>query len=141
MRTLSPSWRLLGIGLGTLLVPACGGGAGGGSSSRFEIVEASNGFGKLLPYQINELDENGAETGEVVELTRIDQLIANASLANPVLPPTEWPVNAVLPNSLAGNQFVFVRFSQAIDPTTVLSKSSGDAPGTLGDGIQIQMVD
>jgi lactonase family protein with 7-bladed beta-propeller len=143
MRTpsLSCSWRLLGIGLGTLLVPACGGGAGGGSSSRFEIVEASNGFGKLLPYQINELDENGLETGEVVELTRIDQLIANATLGNPVLPPTEWPVTAVLPNSVAGNQFAFVRFSQAIDPTTVLSSSSADAPGTLGDGIQVQMVD
>jgi hypothetical protein len=100
------------------------------------ILEVSNGFGKLLPYQIGVL----GQPSQVVELTRFDQLVANASLTNPIKPPTEWPVTAVLPTSLAGNHFIYARFSQPIDPTSVLSQSVTGGVGQLGAGIEMQSV-
>src|SRR5262245_20421502 len=143
-----PSWNSLGLALALLCVPACGGGGGGGggsgagsSGSSFKIVEASNGFGKLLPHQIAVRDSQGLPTDQVIELTRFDQLIANATLTNPIRPPTEWPPEAALPNGMGGNHFLFVRFGQPIDPTSVLSRDPSDPPGTIGTGIQVQTVD
>ena len=73
--TLRPRLLLgLGSALSLTLVPACGGGGGGGSgsSSRFVVTEVSNGFGKLLPYQISLRDSLGQPTGELIEITRIE---------------------------------------------------------------------
>lgn len=146
MRVSSNSSKLLGLVVGLLLVPACGGGGGGtGGGSRFSIVEASNGFGKLLPYQIPVPDAFGQPTSAVVEVRSYDQLVANTTFNNPVLKPTEWPTTAVLPNNLAGNHFLYVRFTQAIDVTSVLSSdASGLAgeikPALLGGGIEVRTV-
>ncbi len=140
----NPSLRFLALGLALLCVPACGGGGGlagqGSSSSQFRLIEASNGFGKLLPYQIAVRSAQGQPTGQIIEITRIEQLVANATANNPVRKPTEWPVAAVLPNSLPGNHFLVARFSQPIDPTSVLSRSTASAPASLGAGIQVQIV-
>ncbi len=127
--------------LAFLAVASCGGGGGGGGSS-FTIVEASNGFGKLLPYQVGELDALGVPTGQVIEITRFDQLLTNVRRTNPVKPPTEWPLGALLPNSLAGNHFIYVNFGQALAVGSVLSSSS--APGevnNLTEGIELLRVD
>jgi hypothetical protein len=63
-----------------LFVPGCGGGggaggSGGGSSSKFVILDASNGFGKLLPHQIAIKDDQGLPTNQVVEITNVDTLV------------------------------------------------------------------
>jgi hypothetical protein len=141
----TPISRLsLGLALACVCVPACGGGggSGGGSSgSSFVIVEASNGFGKLLPHQIAVRDAQGLPTSQVIELTRFEQLIENATLTNPIKPPTEWPLGAKLPNGKAGNHFIFARFSQPLDPTSVLSRDTSDPPGTPAGGIQVQGID
>ena len=134
---------LLGLGLALVCVPACGGGGGGGgsgSSSQFALVEVSNGFGKLLPYSIALRDAQGQPTGQFTEITRIEQLVDNVTANNPVRPPTQWPAEAKLPNSLEGNHFIVARFTQNVDASTVLSRDTSRAPGSLGAGIQVQIV-
>lgn len=142
MRVQANTRSLLGLGLGLTCFASCGGGGGAsdGSSSDFVITEVSNGFGKLLPHQIAIKDVNGQPTSQVVEITRIEQLIANVERTNPIRPPTEWPTEAKLPNSLAGNHFLYARFSQALDPVSVLSGKVADGAGAIGAGIQVQSV-
>ncbi|NOT29547.1 MAG: beta-propeller fold lactonase family protein [Planctomycetes bacterium] len=129
----------LAIGLALACATACGGGGGatGGSGSQFTLLEVSNGFGKLLPHQIAVPDAQGQPSNAFVEITRIEHLIENATAVNLIRRPTEWPVGAVLPNSLAGNHYLFARFSQPIDPLSVLSRDSSEDPGTIGAGIQV----
>ena len=141
MRAQSTTRTLLGLGLGLACTASCGGGAGvGGSSSDFVITEVSNGFGKLLPHQIAIKDENGQPTSQILEITRIEQLIANVERTNPIRPPTEWPPEPKLPNGLEGNHFLYARFSQALDPKSVLSGDVADGPGAIGAGLQVQSV-
>src|SRR5262245_39103850 len=122
--------RLRLVVLGSVLasVSACGGGggagSGGSSSSQFTLLEASNGFGKLLPHQIAVKDAQGQPSSDFVEITRIEQLVDNVTSVNLIRRPPTWPTGAALPNGLEGNQFIFARFSQPLDPTSVLSRSS-----------------
>jgi hypothetical protein len=142
MRADPCSLRLFASGLLLCTLTACGGGGGGGgSSSQFAIDEVSNGFGRLLPYLIAVPDAAGGPTNEVVEIRSVADLLANVRRSNPVRRPTTWPETAILPNSLSGNHFLMARFTQVPDATTVLSRDAADAPGTLGAGIQIQVVD
>jgi hypothetical protein len=116
------------IGLGSVLVSGCGGASsgGGGSSTQFLIEEVSNGFGRLLPYQIAQRDAEGNPTARIIEITSVEDLIENVTAANPIRPPTEWPTDpdglpaAVLPSSVPGNHFIYARFSQDIDIDSVL---------------------
>ncbi len=143
VQLLPSSSCFLGLGLALVCVPACGGGGasgGSGSSGSFVIVEASNGFGKLLPHQIAVRTAQGLPSAQVVEITSLDQLIANVTLTNPIKPPTEWPVEAKLPNGSPGNHFFYARFRQAIDPNSVLSRDAAGEPGTIGAGIQVEAV-
>ena len=141
MRIQANTRLSIGLGLGLVGFASCGGGGGSsGGSSDFAITEVSNGFGKLLPHQIAIKDANGQPTSQIVEITRLEQLIANVERTNPIRPPTEWPTEAKLPNSLAGNHFLYARFSQALDPESVLSASVANPPGTIGAGIQVQSV-
>ena len=52
------------------------------------------------------VEEGSFREPDLVELTSLDQLIANVTLTNPIKPPTEWPVAKVLPNSKPGNHFL-----------------------------------
>ena len=63
-----------------------------------ELDEASNGFGRMLPHRIFKADESGLPTNELVEIRRIRDLEENATEANFVLPPVEWPTTTTLPN-------------------------------------------
>src|SRR5262249_38727549 len=122
-------------------VAACGGssaGGGGSGSSQFTIVEASNGFGRLLPYEIPIRDSQGNPTSRVIEITTEEDLVENVTPANPILPPTAWPGTAILPNRAPGNHFIFARFNQDIDVDSVLTSSiSAVGNNNLAGAIQV----
>ena len=107
-----------------------------------EIIEVSNGFGRILPHQIARKDAQGNPTGELIEVTRIEQLLENATPANPIRPPTEWPTGAVLPDNQAGNHFIFVRFGEDIDIRSVLTDAAtAGVDNNLTGNIQVVAYD
>ncbi|HEX6883147.1 MAG TPA: hypothetical protein VF530_07180 [Planctomycetota bacterium] len=125
---------------------ACGGGGGGGgsSSSQFVIQEVSNGFGRLLPYQIAQRDSAGNPTARILDITSLAVLQANLTAANPIRPPTQWPTAAILPgtNNQPGNHFLYVRFSQPIAVDSVLDRSVNSTDtSNLKGSIQVQEYD
>jgi len=130
------------LGLG-LLLQACGGASSsGGGSSQFTILEASNGFGRMLPYQIAVRDAAGNPTSRVIEITSLSDLTSNVTPANPVKPPTQWPLEGRQPNGAPGNHFFYVRFSQEIDLLSVLNPSTQAAIDShLTGAIQILAID
>src|SRR5678810_21690 len=113
-------------GLTALLFAACGGSAsdnasgGGGSSSQMDTTSISNGFGLMIPHQIFKPDAAGNPTQELVAIRKISDLLDNVTPSNPVLPTTEWPSTAMLPNGAPGNHFVYVEFKAPIDVGSVL---------------------
>ncbi len=127
-----------------LLVAACGtgGGAGEGSASKMTLVEASNGFGLMLPHQVFAPDANGLPTQQLVAIRTHQDLIDNVTPSNPVLPVTEWPTTASLPDGDPGNHFIYVEFQQPIDIDNVLNKSpAGQGQSGLMGPIQVLAVD
>jgi hypothetical protein len=105
---------------------ACGGGSssdGGGSAAQMDVVEASHGFGQLLPHQIFKVDGNGFPSGELIPIRTEQDLIANVTLDNPVLSVASWPQGSTLPNGAPGNHFIYVRFSQPIEVNSVMDSS------------------
>ncbi|MSR62375.1 MAG: hypothetical protein EXS08_08020 [Planctomycetes bacterium] len=131
------------MSVGTAFFAACGGSSSSASGgSQFTIIEASNGFGRLLPYQVAVRDAVGNPTARVIEITSYADLVNNVTAANPVKAPTEWPTAALLPNSAPGNHFFYVRFNQAIDVGSVLNALvSTSAVSTLTGAIQVVEVD
>ncbi|MEQ1892286.1 MAG: hypothetical protein ABL998_07070 [Planctomycetota bacterium] len=128
---------LLGL---AALCGACGGAAtAGGGSSQFTIAEVSNGFGRMLPHQIAVRDSVGNPTARVIEITKLSDLTANVTAANPVKPPTEWPTGPQLPNGGSGNHFFFARFSQELDLLSVLRTTS--LTDSLAGSIKVTAVD
>src|SRR5262245_50787695 len=87
-------------GLTALLFTACGGSGGGssGSGGSMDLVQMSNGFGIMVPYQVHKPDSVGNPTSEIVTIRSISDLIANVRPSNPVVAATELPVTASLPN-------------------------------------------
>jgi DNA-binding beta-propeller fold protein YncE len=113
------------LALPLALVSACGGGAAGGSASQMELIEVSNGFGLMLPHQVFKADASGNPTQELVAIRAQKDLIDNVTLSNPVLPVTEWPLGASLPNGDFGNHFIYIEFTQPIQIESVLDPSPG----------------
>ena len=127
-----------------LLVASCGGGGGGsgGSAGQMRTAEIAHGFGLLVPHSVFIPGPNGFPTQQLVTIQNDEDLIDNVTLTNPVLPPATWPVNALLPNGLAGNHFIYARFTQPIDVDTVLASSpSGQTNSGLTGTITIVGVD
>lgn len=93
----------------------------------FEILTVSNGFGALLPHRIAELDNNGFPTANIIEVREVEDLLANLTASNEVLPTVVWPTFSVLPTGQAGNHYVYVAFNEAIDIDSVLDSSPGAA--------------
>ena len=110
-----------------LVVSACGGGgSSSGSTSNTMLVDvASNGFGKLLPHQIFVADSQGLPSSELIEITREQDLFANLTPDNLIIPPTVWDTDTLLPNGDQGNHFIYARFRLPIDPASVLEPSQG----------------
>ena len=90
-----------------------------------DLVEASHGFGTLLPHRVYQADPQGFPTQQLVEIRRADDLLNNVTPSNPVLPVPGWPTSATLPGGGAGNHFVYLEFTQALDVDSVLDPSPG----------------
>lgn len=129
-------------GVGLLVPASCGGSSGPnkGPAAQMEIIEVSNGFGRLLPYEILRVDPaTGDATTEIISIRDQATLQANAVPGNPILPPTRWKMDAVLPNNQAGNHFVYARFRNDILLESVLNATAAN-PLDQG-GIQVVVVD
>jgi hypothetical protein len=106
------------------------------------LIEASNGFGLMLPHQVFRPDESGLPTQQLVAIRTQQDLIDNVTPSNPVLPVTEWPTTASLPDGDPGNHFIYVEFQQPISIDTVLNKSpAGQGQSGLVGPIQVLSID
>jgi hypothetical protein len=107
-----------------------------------DLVEVSNGFGLMLPHQVRKADAQGQPTAELVLIRNFNDLTKNVGPLNPILPVTEWPVEARLPNGDAGNHFIYAEFSQPIDIDSVLDPSpAGQANSGLIGPITVLAID
>ena len=104
------------------------------SAETMNIVEVSNGFGRLLPYVIPVADPStGRPTSQVIEIRTIDDLLNNPStVLNPVKPPRTWPAAAINPSNVTGNHFVAVKFSRSLKTESILDPS---AAGLSNNGL------
>jgi YVTN family beta-propeller protein len=137
------NWSLLAVcGLSSLLLTACGGSSSGSGGSGMDLVQMSNGFGVMVPYQVFKPDAQGNPTQEIVSIRSVSELIANVRPNNPILPISEWPVTPQLPNGDAGNHFVFLEFASNLSIPSVLSSSpSGQVNSGLTGTILVIAVD
>jgi hypothetical protein len=120
---------LVGFALltGTTFLAGCGGGAAagaGGVANTMEIVEASNGFGRLLPHSVFKPTAAGTPGVEIVAIRSFQDMVDNVKPANPILAPTQWPTSTLLPTGAAGNHYVYVTFNAPIDISSVLDAST-----------------
>ena len=119
------------LGLAALTLSGCGGiisstsGAGAGS---MDLVHVSNGFGELLPHKVQELDTSGVATGSVRAIRTQADLLQNVIIGNGVLPTANLGASPLLPSGAAGNQFLWVQFTEPIGFDSVLT----NAPGAVG---------
>lgn len=124
------------------LVAGCGGGDSAGAGAQMDLIEASNGFGLMLPHLTFKLDANGQPTTELLAIRTLDDLKNNVTTTNPVRAVTEWPIDAKLPNGDAGNHFIYVEFTQPIDLDSVLDPSpAGQANSGLVGPITVLEID
>lgn len=106
------------------------------------IQEVSHGFGLMLPHQAFQLDAIGQPTTNIIALRSIEDMEANVSGINPILPTTQWPTSAILPNGEAGNHYIYAEFNSAIDIDSVLNGSPGAvANSSLSGTITVQATD
>ena len=90
------------------------------------LEELSNGFGRLLPYTVFQVDPStGLPSSNVIEIRSVETLFANVTSTNPILPVTQWPDEAILPDSNEGNHFLYARFRQDIGVDSVLDPAAG----------------
>ena len=138
-----PNWSALAAcGLSSLLLAACGGSSSGAARSGMELVQMSNGFGVMVPYQVFKPDLQGNPTQEIVTIRTLEDLIANVRPSNPITRVTEWPLAPQLPNGDAGNQFVYIQFASNLAISSILSASpSGQGNSGLTGSILVLAVD
>ncbi len=110
---------------------SCGGGQAGDSNNRgpFRLTLATTGVGQIYPYRITALDEDGDPTSEILDILEMDDLKKNSTATNAVLPVATWPSTPQLPGGNPGNQYLLLRFSHELDPTSILS----DLPANQGN--------
>jgi hypothetical protein len=112
-----------------LAISACGGfedkSSGGGSSAVMNLTVMSNGFGQLLPYRIQKLDEFGQTLPVIVPVLNQQVLIDNLRLGNPIIPVSKFNEDPLLWTGAAGNHYIYASFTQDIDIDTVLDGSPG----------------
>jgi len=106
------------------------------------LLEVSHGFGLLLPHQAFQLDAVGLPTSNIVPLRTLEELNANVSITNSILPTTQWPTTTILPDGTAGNHYVYAEFNSPIDIESVLNGSPGAvANSNLSGTITVQATD
>ncbi|MBL4770411.1 MAG: hypothetical protein JKY61_04585 [Planctomycetes bacterium] len=129
-----------------LAMSACGGfedkSSGGGSSATMNLTVMSNGFGQLLPYRIQKLDNFGQQLPVIVPVVSQQVLIDNLRLGNPIIPVAKFSELAILPTGAAGNHYIYASFSQDIDIDTVLDGSPGaQANSGLSAAVSVTAID
>jgi len=136
---------LLGsLGAAAFLFPACGGGGsnGNGADGPMDLLQASNGFGQILPHTVLKVNSQGQPTQTIVSIRSDSDLLSNVTPLNPVRPPPLFPTSAVLPSGTAGNQFMYAQFTQAIDINSVLDPSpSAQSNSSLTGAVTIVEID
>ncbi|MCA8981101.1 MAG: hypothetical protein H6831_13185 [Planctomycetes bacterium] len=122
---------LIALGLSAGFIASCGGGgsstSGSGSSAgnNLNLVSVSNGFGELLPFRSLRMVD-GAPTTEVVALRSMDDILANVTAANPILPPVRFESSAIVPGGNSGNHYFVARFDRALSLDSILSDLPSD---------------
>ena len=112
------------------------------SSTEFELLEVTNGFGQLLPHQIFELGSGGPPGTTVIDIRELDDLLDNLRPGNEVFPPASFSPQAVLPNGSLGNHLIAIAFNDALDIDSVLdSDPSAAANSQLTGAIRITAID
>lgn len=145
MQRLAFGWTA--VLAGVLLIPVgCSGAIKSHSSSStpstMRLNEVSHGFGLLLPHQAFALDALGNPTSNIVALRTLEDLKANISGTNPILPTTQWPTAQILPNGDAGSHYLYAEFNSPIDIESVLNGSPGAvANSNLSGTITVQATD
>ena len=137
--------RTLATGLAvSALVAGCGGGQASkdgvaGSGAQLRLNEVGSGFGQLLPHRVNELDSTGVPTGQVVAIRTMDDIVANVSRSNPILPTTFQEPTTTLPNGQPGNHYLYANFTQVLDPFSVVNPSPSSP--TLSGAVSVTTID
>jgi len=126
-----------------LTLSGCGPSGSENKGGDMELLEASNGFGQVLPHRVNKVDpDTGAVTTQVVAIRSLQTMIDNVSSTNPIQATTVWRETATLPNGRNGNHFYYARFSAPIDFKSVFTSlaSAQDNSNLLGS-ITVTTVD
>jgi len=130
------------LGTALLLIPACGGGDSGGAKPSLDLSQVSNGFGQILPHTALKLDANGNPTSTLISIRTDEDLIANVTSSNPILPTPQFPTTAILPSGAAGNHFIYAEFTSDLDIASVLDGSPGAQPtGSLTGTVTLNAID
>jgi hypothetical protein len=137
---------LAGLGLSfSAALQSCSGGGGAGDSRNigpFELTLVSTGLGQIYPYRIAELDSFGLPSSTILNVSTEAQLNANMTADNGLLPVATWGTTATLPNSAAGNQFLMMRFSHDLNPSSILSDLPGNQTNSgLTGALQLLIYD
>jgi hypothetical protein len=111
------------LGITTLLLAACSGGAKGDRENRgdFKVNLISTGRGPIFPYRIREVDSFGNPTATVLNIESTDTLQANVNGNNGVLPVATFSTVPDLPDGSPGNHFIQFVFSHKLDVESILS--------------------
>ena len=126
------------------LFAACSGGGSGSSQATpdMDLLLVSNGFGQLLPHQAFQTDGEGNVGTDVMDIRTLDELFTHVSGANPIHATPRLSEDPRLPSGNPGNQFIYARFTNNIDVSSVLSDRAADqANSGLTGTIVVEAVD
>lgn len=119
-----------------------GSGGGGGSAVSFDVLEATHGFGQLLPHRVQKADAAGNPTSTTIQIREDKDLFDNVTPTNPILANVQFEEGKVLPGGNPGNHFFAVQFTKPVDPLSVFSlASSTGVIDNLTGAITISSVD
>ena len=122
----------------------CSGGTKGDPDNRgaFLVTGISTGSGSVYPYRIRTTDSFGNPTSTVVNIESEATLKQFVNGNNGVLPVATLPLDAVLPNGEAGNQFLHFSFSHKLEVDSILSNLLADqANSGLGGALTVLAYD
>ncbi|MFT7669881.1 MAG: DNA-binding beta-propeller fold protein YncE [Planctomycetota bacterium] len=106
----------------------CSGGsnANGTAGPTHSLSYVSTGFAELLPHKAFSLETAGSPGGgQIISLRTIDDVLNNITTTNLVQTVPTYPLMAQLPSGDPGNQYIFAKFSGAVDFNSIMSSSPG----------------
>jgi hypothetical protein len=111
-----------------LVSTGCTGGSKGDPDNRgdFKVASISTGSGSVYPYRIRTTDSFGNPTTTVVNIENEETLRTFVSGNNGVLPVATLPTTPVLPDGVAGNQFLHFTFTHKLQVNSILSNLLAD---------------